>query len=197
MVPHEAFACSCEEGDVVLRQSYKPESFDDGIVKPLEIELSLPNTEPYNKGCTSEAEHSCIIDTFIIATNRQLSVLHPIFKLLQLDFHDTMNINALGTHVLINARGVLEMTVFPAPSSYGLLQLSMQQSISVNIHMHGTFNRPTMSRRFMPKPEILSKHSTDEIYLGQNESSYWDSDGKALEAFEEFRKKLISYFNNV
>nr|GEX52191.1 hypothetical protein [Tanacetum cinerariifolium] len=26
MVLHEAFACSCAEGDVVLRQSYKPES---------------------------------------------------------------------------------------------------------------------------------------------------------------------------
>nr|GEY30184.1 hypothetical protein [Tanacetum cinerariifolium] len=26
MVPHEAFACSCAEGDVVLRKSYKPES---------------------------------------------------------------------------------------------------------------------------------------------------------------------------
>nr|GFC70728.1 hypothetical protein [Tanacetum cinerariifolium] len=26
MVPYEAFACSCAEGDVVLRQSYKPES---------------------------------------------------------------------------------------------------------------------------------------------------------------------------
>nr|GEV46285.1 hypothetical protein [Tanacetum cinerariifolium] len=27
MVPHETFVCSCAEGDVVLRQSYKPESF--------------------------------------------------------------------------------------------------------------------------------------------------------------------------
>nr|GEW19954.1 hypothetical protein [Tanacetum cinerariifolium] len=26
MVQHEAFACSCAKGDVVLRQSYKPES---------------------------------------------------------------------------------------------------------------------------------------------------------------------------
>nr|GEY27470.1 hypothetical protein [Tanacetum cinerariifolium] len=26
MVPHEAFRCSCAEGDVVLRQSYKPKS---------------------------------------------------------------------------------------------------------------------------------------------------------------------------
>nr|GEV72859.1 retrovirus-related Pol polyprotein from transposon TNT 1-94 [Tanacetum cinerariifolium] len=28
MVPREAFTCSCAEGDVVLRQSYKPESCD-------------------------------------------------------------------------------------------------------------------------------------------------------------------------
>ncbi|GJT88892.1 hypothetical protein Tco_1070609 [Tanacetum coccineum] len=27
MVPHEAFACWCAEGDVVLRQSYKPKSY--------------------------------------------------------------------------------------------------------------------------------------------------------------------------
>ncbi|GJX62596.1 hypothetical protein Tco_0295496 [Tanacetum coccineum] len=27
MVSHEAFACRCAEGDVVLRQSYKPESY--------------------------------------------------------------------------------------------------------------------------------------------------------------------------
>nr|GFB92460.1 hypothetical protein [Tanacetum cinerariifolium] len=26
MVPHEAFTCSCAEGDVVFRKSYKPES---------------------------------------------------------------------------------------------------------------------------------------------------------------------------
>nr|GEX76996.1 hypothetical protein [Tanacetum cinerariifolium] len=31
MVPHEAFACSCAEGDVVLRQSYKPESCETRI----------------------------------------------------------------------------------------------------------------------------------------------------------------------
>nr|GEW77101.1 hypothetical protein [Tanacetum cinerariifolium] len=33
MVPHEAFACSCAEGDAVLRKSYKPESC--GRVVPL------------------------------------------------------------------------------------------------------------------------------------------------------------------
>ncbi|PIN14950.1 Linoleate 9S-lipoxygenase [Handroanthus impetiginosus] len=53
------------------------------------------------------------IEPFIIATHRQLSVLHPIHKLLQSHFRDTMNINALARQTLINAGGFLEMTVFP------------------------------------------------------------------------------------
>lgn len=50
----------------------------------------------------------------MIATNRQLSVLHPIFKLLEPHFRDTMNINAFARQILINAGGILELTVFPA-----------------------------------------------------------------------------------
>lgn len=54
-----------------------------------------------------------VIEPFVIATNRQLSVLHPIHKLLHPHFRDTMNINALARQILINAGGVLEKTVFP------------------------------------------------------------------------------------
>lgn len=54
-----------------------------------------------------------MIEPFIIASNRQLSVVHPIFKLLHPHFRDTMNINALARQILINAGGVLELTVFP------------------------------------------------------------------------------------
>ena len=50
----------------------------------------------------------------MIATNRQLSVLHPIHKLLLPHFRDTMFINAVARHTLINAGGLLEATVFPA-----------------------------------------------------------------------------------
>ncbi|XAR52603.1 Linoleate 9S-lipoxygenase [Bertholletia excelsa] len=53
------------------------------------------------------------MEPFIIATNRQLSVLHPIHKLLHPHFRDTMNINALARQTLINAGGLLERTVFP------------------------------------------------------------------------------------
>ena len=55
-----------------------------------------------------------MIEPFIIATNRHLSALHPMYKLLQPHFRDTMNINALARHTLINAGGVLELTVFPS-----------------------------------------------------------------------------------
>lgn len=53
-----------------------------------------------------------MIEPFIIATNRQLSVLHPIYKLLHPHFRDTMNINALGRQILINGGGLLELTIF-------------------------------------------------------------------------------------
>lgn len=53
------------------------------------------------------------MEPFIIATNRQLSVLHPIHKLLHPHFRDTMNINGLARQTLINAGGLLEKTVFP------------------------------------------------------------------------------------
>ncbi|GKB86779.1 hypothetical protein Tco_0959051 [Tanacetum coccineum] len=46
MVPFEAFACSCGEGDVVLLQSYKPESYG-------------PSTPPsYSSGSSRNAECS-------------------------------------------------------------------------------------------------------------------------------------------
>lgn len=84
-------------------------------------------------------------------------------------------------------------------------------------------NRPTLSRRFMPKKgtpeyeevesnperaflktitaeiqtllgvsliEILSRHSSDEVYLGQRDTPEWTTDSPPLEAFDKFGKKL-------
>ncbi|KAK2353185.1 linoleate 9S-lipoxygenase [Trifolium repens] len=51
-----------------------------------------------------------VVEPFIIATNRHLSVVHPIHKLLLPHYRDTMNINALARNVLVNANGVIETT---------------------------------------------------------------------------------------
>jgi len=51
-----------------------------------------------------------VIEPFVIATNRNLSILHPIYKLLFPHYRDTMNINALARQSLINADGFIEKT---------------------------------------------------------------------------------------
>lgn len=45
--------------------------------------------------------------------------------------------------------------------------------------------------------EILSRHSTDEIYLGQRDTPEWTSDAEPLAAFERFREKLITIENRI
>ncbi|KAM4108358.1 hypothetical protein ACB094_03G039400 [Castanea mollissima] len=351
---------------------------NDGALKPLVIELSLPHPEGDQYGAISKvytpAEQGiegsiwqlakayvavndsgyhqlishwlnthAVIEPFVIATNRQLSVLHPIYKLLHPHFRDTMNINAFARQILINGGGILEATVFPAkysmemssvvykdwvfpeqtlpadllkrgmavkdPNSPHGLRLVIEDYpyavdgleiwLAINswvkdycsfyyetdsvvqrdaelqswwkelreqghgdkkdepwwpkmqtreelvetctliiwiasaLHAAVNFgqypyagylpNRPTISRRFMPEEgtpaydelksdpdnvylktitaqlqtligvsliEILSRHSTDEVYLGQRDTREWTFDTEPLEAFDRFGKKL-------
>ncbi|CAI9118508.1 OLC1v1020088C1 [Oldenlandia corymbosa var. corymbosa] len=358
---------------------------DDGTLKPLAIELSLPHPQGPKHGATSKvftpAVHGiegsvwqlakayaavndsgyhqlishwlhthAVIEPFIIATNRHLSVLHPIFKLLQPHYRDTMNINALARHVLINSGGVLEVTVFPGKyalemsstiyrnwvfpdqalpvdllkrgmaipdssqphgvrlviedypyavdgleiwsaikewvSEYCSFYYHTDEAVQADSELqswwtelrnegHGDLkdetwwpkmgtrdelietctiiiwvasalhaavnfgqypyagylpNRPSMSRRFMPEPgtpeyaelesnpdlaylktitaqfqtllgisliEILSMHSSDELYLGQRDNPEWTSDNHPREAFKKFGVKLLQIENQI
>ncbi|KAG8391000.1 hypothetical protein BUALT_Bualt01G0142500 [Buddleja alternifolia] len=351
---------------------------NDGRLKPLAIELSLPHSEGDEFGAISKvyipAEDGiegsiwqlakayvavndsgvhqlishwllthAVIEPFVIATNRQLSVIHPIYKLLHPHFRDTMNINAIARQILINAGGILEATVFPVKysmelssaiykdwvftdqalpndllkrgmavedlnSPHGLRLLIEDYPYAVDgleiwsaiktwvkdycnfyyasddtvqsdtelrcwwkdlrekghgdkkdepwwpkmetrkeliecctiiiwvasaLHAATNFgqypyagympNRPTMSRQFMPEPgtpehdelsnnpdkvflrtitarlqtllgiaiiEILSRHSSDEVYLGKRDTPEWTKDARPLEAFDKFGKKL-------
>lgn len=45
--------------------------------------------------------------------------------------------------------------------------------------------------------EVLSRHSTEEIYLGQRENREWTSDAEALAAFERFSQKLLEIEKNI
>lgn len=39
--------------------------------------------------------------------------------------------------------------------------------------------------------EILSRHSSDEVYLGERDSDEWTVDGDVLKAFVEFGDRLV------
>ncbi|KAK9139788.1 hypothetical protein Scep_009469 [Stephania cephalantha] len=360
---------------------------EDGTLKPLAIELSLPNPEGEHLGAISKiftpAEDGVegslwqlakayvgVVDTgihqlishwlhthatmepFIIATNRQLSVVHPIHKLLHPHFKDTMNINALARQTLLNVGGALERTVFPGKYSvemssasyknwvfteqalpadlikrgmavpdetsdkthglrltiedypYAVDGLEVWSAIETWVHkycslyypsdeliqtdtelqswwaeivtvghgdkkdepwwpkmqtlkdltlscttiiwvasaLHAAINfgqypyggylpnRPSISRRLIPEPgtpehdelglnpekaflktitnqfqtvlgitliEILSKHASDEVYLGQRDTAEWTSDEEALKAFMEFGQELVKIENRI
>ncbi|KAG5514887.1 hypothetical protein RHGRI_036064 [Rhododendron griersonianum] len=52
-----------------------------------------------------------VVEPFIIATRRQLSTMHPIHRLLDPHFKDTMHINAIARSIIVNGGGILEKTL--------------------------------------------------------------------------------------
>nr|CAD1831335.1 unnamed protein product [Ananas comosus var. bracteatus] len=59
----------------------------------------------------------CCTEPYIIAANRQLSAMHPIYRLLHPHFRYTMEINAMARESLINAGGVIESCFSPGKYS--------------------------------------------------------------------------------
>ncbi|KAL5995111.1 hypothetical protein ACLOJK_025169 [Asimina triloba] len=58
--------------------------------------------------------HACV-EPFILAAHRQMSAMHPIFKLLDPHMRYSLEINALARQSLINAGGVIESCFTPGP----------------------------------------------------------------------------------
>ncbi|XP_042514260.1 linoleate 13S-lipoxygenase 2-1, chloroplastic-like [Macadamia integrifolia] len=62
----------------------------------------------------------CCTEPYIIAANRQLSTMHPIYRLLHPHFRYTMKINSLARLALINANGIIESSFSPCKYSMEL-----------------------------------------------------------------------------
>ncbi|KAK2968016.1 hypothetical protein RJ640_001710, partial [Escallonia rubra] len=105
-----------DKGDqlgAVSRVQTPAEKGAEGTIWDLAKAYVAVNDSGYHQLVCHWLHTHAVTEPFIIATNRQLSVLHPVYKLLHPHFRDTMNINALGRQTLINAGGILERTVFP------------------------------------------------------------------------------------
>ncbi|KAG6516041.1 hypothetical protein ZIOFF_026488 [Zingiber officinale] len=59
--------------------------------------------------------HACM-EPFIVAAHRQLSAMHPIYKLLKPHMRYTLQVNALARQILISGGGIIESSFTPGPS---------------------------------------------------------------------------------
>ncbi|XP_027354800.1 linoleate 13S-lipoxygenase 2-1, chloroplastic-like isoform X2 [Abrus precatorius] len=75
----------------------------------------------------------CATEPYIIATNRQLSAMHPIYRLLHPHFRYTMEINALAREALINANGVIESGFTPGKLSILLSSIAYDKHWQFNL----------------------------------------------------------------
>ncbi|XP_057964766.1 linoleate 9S-lipoxygenase 6-like [Malania oleifera] len=78
------------------------------------------NDSAYHQLVTHWLKTHAVIEPVIIASRRQLSVMHPIHWLLGPHFRDTIHVNALARRILINAGGILETILFSGEFSMEL-----------------------------------------------------------------------------
>ncbi|KAI4329915.1 hypothetical protein MLD38_028246 [Melastoma candidum] len=71
----------------------------------------------YHQLITHWLQTHAVIEPFIIAARRQLSVMHPVHWLLRPHFRDTIHINALYRSIIVNCGGLLEKTLFTGEAS--------------------------------------------------------------------------------
>ncbi|KAL6563974.1 hypothetical protein OROHE_005214 [Orobanche hederae] len=75
----------------------------------------------------------CCTEPYIIATNRQLSAMHPIYRLLHPHLRYTMEINALARAALINANGIIETSFSPGKYSMELSSVAYDKLWQFNL----------------------------------------------------------------
>ncbi|KAF7815466.1 linoleate 13S-lipoxygenase 2-1, chloroplastic-like [Senna tora] len=69
----------------------------------------------------------CSVEPYIIATHRQLSTMHPIYRLLHPHLRYTMEINALARQILISGSGIIEISFSPKKYSMEISSAAYDQ----------------------------------------------------------------------
>ncbi|CAL9778770.1 unnamed protein product [Musa acuminata subsp. burmannicoides] len=69
----------------------------------------------------------CCVEPYSIAAHRQLSEMHPIYRLLHPHFRYTMEINALARQALINGGGIIEISFSPLKYSMEISSVAYDQ----------------------------------------------------------------------
>lgn len=118
---------------LALRRVYTPDysGEDEGWLWQLAKSHVRGNDSGYHQLVNHWLRTHAIIEPFIIATQRNLSKLHPLHKLLLPHFRNTMYINASARQSLINAGGIIDK--YFTSGKYSM-------EISVNAYREWQFN---------------------------------------------------------
>ncbi|KAJ8759604.1 hypothetical protein K2173_008784 [Erythroxylum novogranatense] len=116
--------CPPIDGKLQWKQVYKPAWYSTGLwlwrVAKAHV---LAVDSGYHQLISHWLRTHCATEPYIIAANRQLSAMHPIYRLLLPHFRYTMEINALARQALINGGGIIETSF--SPGKYSLLLSSV------------------------------------------------------------------------
>ncbi|KAA3490580.1 linoleate 13S-lipoxygenase 2-1, chloroplastic-like [Gossypium australe] len=106
------------DGKPQWKEVYRPSWHSSGVwLWRLAKAHVLAHDSGYHQLISHWLRTHCCTEPYIIATNRQLSEMHPIYRLLHPHFRYTMEINALAREYLINADGIIETSFSPGKYS--------------------------------------------------------------------------------
>ncbi|GMI92379.1 ARABIODOPSIS THALIANA LIPOXYGENASE 2, lipoxygenase 2 [Hibiscus trionum] len=102
------------DGKPQWRDVYRPAWHSSGVwLWRLAKAHVLAHDSGYHQLISHWLRTHCCTEPYIIATNRQLSEMHPIYRLLHPHFRYTMEINALAREYLISVDGIIETSFSP------------------------------------------------------------------------------------
>ncbi|RYQ89085.1 hypothetical protein Ahy_B09g095912 isoform K [Arachis hypogaea] len=130
--------------------------------------------------------HACM-EPFILAAHRQMSAMHPIFKLLDPHMRYTLEINALARQSLINADGIIENCFTP-----GRYAMEISSAFYKNYWRFDMDTLPAdLIRRGMAEPDPSQPHGLKLVF----EDYPYAADGLLIwSAIENWVRTYVNHY---